>query len=45
MAMSNLPTPNLQPVPTTTDAADEKPSLQILDQGAACCGGSSCSID
>ena len=27
MAMSNLPTPNLQPVPTTTDAADEKPSL------------------
>lgn len=45
MATSNLPTPNLQPVPTTTDAADEKPALQILDQGAACCGGGSCSID
>ncbi|MFI8631651.1 hypothetical protein ACIGEP_03515 [Microbacterium sp. NPDC077663] len=45
MATSNLPTPTLQPVATTPDTADEKPALQILDQGASCCGGGACSID
>ncbi|MCM3696211.1 hypothetical protein [Microbacterium oleivorans] len=45
MATSNLPTPILQPVPTTPDAADEKPTLQIIDQSASCCGGGACSID
>lgn len=45
MATSNLPTPTLQPIPTTSAAADEKPTLQILDEGASCCGGGACSID
>jgi hypothetical protein len=38
MATSNLPAPQLQPL------ADEK-IIEIVSEGAACCGGGCCSTD
>ncbi|TDN92455.1 hypothetical protein [Microbacterium sp. BK668] len=40
MAISNLPTPALQPI------ADDKGLLTVLNSDASsCCGGGSCGID
>jgi hypothetical protein len=37
MATSNLPTPQLQPI------ADDKNVIEIVSEGATCCGGGCCS--
>ncbi|MGV9193426.1 hypothetical protein ACQ143_03685 [Microbacterium sp. MC2] len=39
MTTSNLPTPDLQPL---TAVADDKNLLAVVEDGASCCGGSSC---
>lgn len=38
MATSNLPTPQLQPVP------DDKNLIEVLSEGTSCCGGGTCGI-
>ncbi|WP_349308416.1 hypothetical protein [Microbacterium sp. MM2322] len=43
MATSNLPTPSLQPIATLTNATDDKDAVELLDEGASCCGGGCCS--
>lgn len=39
MAISNLPTPSLQPV------ADEVNLLTVVEDDASCCGGGCCSTN
>jgi len=39
MATSNLPAPELQPLTAVTD---DKNLLTVVEDGASCCGGTSC---
>ncbi|MBB4138733.1 hypothetical protein [Microbacterium invictum] len=39
MTTSNLPAPAPQPL---TTAADDKNLLTVVEDGASCCGGTSC---
>lgn len=45
MATSNLPTPSLQPISTLSNATEDTDAVELLDEGASCCGGGCCSTD
>jgi len=44
MATSNLPTPSLQPISTLTNSTEDK-VVELVDEGASCCGGGCCSTN
>ncbi|WP_162531345.1 hypothetical protein [Microbacterium oleivorans] len=45
MATSNLPTPSLQPISTLTNSTEDKVVVELVDEGASCCGGGCCSTN